>query len=217
VQVDGSFPVSCDRPHTSETFAVFATDGSPSPAEIALVWRDCQPRFKNYIGDAAIISTIGLTLILPNKTQIEAGQGWIRCDAIEEATFNGTGTAGKVGLVRSGTLARILTGGVPNRFRACARHWPNPSQPVHFTSCRQHHQAELVPESLSLGGANAPYPGTQSSISRSKTFCENVFQDWVPETDHYYYYYPTARSWRSGAHDTSCWALDTRGDGLPPI
>lgn len=216
-QVDGSAPVSCRTLHSAETFAVFATDGHPSSSQIATVWRDCQARFNTYIGASATVSTIGLTLILPSSDQTAAGQKWIRCDAILLANYNAAGTTGKIGLSHVGSLARVLFNGVPDRFRGCARHWPKVDQPVHFTSCAQFHQAELIPESLTLGGPDTPYPGRSSAISSSKTFCGNVFQNYVPETDHYYYYYPTAASWRSSTHDTTCWALDTNGDGLPPI
>jgi Septum formation len=216
-QVDGSAPVSCRSMHTAETFAVFPTDGSLSSSQIATVWRDCQARFRNYVGASATVSTIGLTLILPSSDETAAGQHWIRCDAILLANYNAAGTNGKIGLPHVGSLAGALFNGVPDRYRGCARHWPKVDQPVHFTSCAQFHQAELIPESLTLGGPDAPYPGKQSSINSSKTFCGNVFQNYVPETDHYYYYYPTAASWRSSTHDTTCWALDTNGDGLPPI
>jgi hypothetical protein len=216
-QVDGSSPIPCGRRHTAETFAVVKSDGSPSRADIDTVWRVCAQRFKRYVGDSPTISTIGYTVIRPSAAQLAAGQAWVRCDAIELANYNQPHGVGKVGLVRVGSLARALTGGVPGRFRGCARHWPKVDQAVHFTSCQQHHQAELIPESLNLGAPNAPYPGKQSSVSSSENFCRKVFQDYVPETDHFYYYYPTSASWKSGTHDTTCWALDTVGDGIPPI
>ncbi len=210
-QRDGSFPVNCGRPHTAETFAVIDVGGSARKAEIDRVWRECQASFKRYVGDSQTVSTLGLTVIQPTADQMLQGQQWARCDAIELPNYNGLG-----GRLRTGSVAGALEGGVPDEFRGCVRHWPKVDQPVHFTSCRKNHQAELIPESLNLGGPDATYPGQSSVLNASKTFCANIFQDYVPETLNYYYYYPTASSWKSGSHDTTCWALDTEGDGLPP-
>lgn len=211
-QRDGSEPMNCTQRHTAETFAVFNASAVPNRGEIDRVWRNCQAQFRSYVGNSATVSTLGVTVILPGQDQITAGQHWIRCDAIELPNYNG-----KAGLPRKGSVKGILSISVPRAFRGCARHWPKVDQPVHFTPCSQNHQAELIPESKNLGGPEASFPGRASSQSDSKSFCESVFQNYVPETTHYYYYFPTARSWRSGSHDTTCWALDTQGDGLPPI
>jgi hypothetical protein len=211
-QRDGSFPVKCSSRHTAETFAVFSVGSFPGPNDINKVWRDCQPRFKRYVGAPATISKLDLTLILPSVDQIAAGQDWIRCDAIEKTHYNA-----RVGAPRTGSVQAVLASGVPREFRGCVKRWPKVDQAVTFTSCNARHQAQLIPESLFLGPPDAPYPGLADSQSRSKQFCEDVFQTYVPETLNYYYYYPTADSWKSGSHNSTCWALDTQGDGLPPL
>jgi hypothetical protein len=216
-QVDGSSAVPCGQRHTAETFAVVAIGGPPTRTEIDTVWRDCAQQFKSYVGDSPTISRISMAVISPGAVQRSAGQSWLRCDAMELANYNQPRSVGKVGVARGGSLAGVLSRGVPDRFRGCARHWPKVSQAVHFTSCDQSHQAELIPESLDLGAPDAPYPGRQSARSRSKAFCGNVVQDYVPETRNFYYYYPTPQSWKASTHDTTCWALDTAGDGIPPI
>ena len=211
-QRDGSFPVPCTKKHTAETFAVFEVGAVPGTDDIDRIWRACQPRFTTYVGASPTVSTLGLTVMLPSTAQTDAGQGWIRCDAIEQPSYNG-----KRGLTRSGSVKGILAGAVPDQFRGCALHWPKPSQAVIFSSCRRSHQAELIPQSITLGGPEAPFPGVTSTRSRSASFCQATFQDYVSETLNYYYYYPTRASWTSGSHDTTCWALDLQGDGLPPI
>jgi hypothetical protein len=211
-QNDGSFPVSCARPHTAETFAVVTVGPLPSARAIDKVWRHCQPRFKTYVGGSPTISTIGFTVMLPSTAQAAAGQGWIRCDAMEQPSYNG-----HRGITRRGSLQDALSSGVPAKYRGCALHWPKVDHPVIFSSCKRRHQAELIPESLHLGGPEAKYPGLKASRSRSRQFCESTFQDYVTETLNYYFYFPTPASWRSGSHDTACWALDIHGDGLPPI
>lgn len=211
-QSDGSFSVPCSTAHTAETFAVFQATPVPNSSELAKIWRTCNARFKKFTGDSPTVSTLSLTVILPSVKQIAAGAEWVRCDALESPNYNGQG-----GVTRTGSLKNALKGGdVPNEYRGCVKHWPRVTQKVHFTSCAQRHQAELIPVSIGLGGANAKFPGTGIVESRSKTFCGEVFQDYVPETTHYYYYYPTRDSWSSGTHETACWALDTQGDGLPP-
>jgi putative regulator of septum formation len=211
-QRDGSSPVTCASLHTAETFAVLAVGRSTSRQDVDAVWRGCQPRFKTYVGDAPTVSTLGMAVILPSDQQVAAGQGWIRCDAIERESYNRD-----VGRPRKGSVKDALAGSVPVAYRGCVKHWPRVSLAVHFTSCRESHQAELIPESINLGGPNAAFPGTNSVKAKSQRFCANTFQDFVPETLNYYFYYPTPASWRSGSHDTTCWALDARGDGLPPI
>ncbi len=212
IQRDGSSPIDCTRRHTAETFAAFRVSPSPLRAEIAKVWRDCQPRFQQYVGDSATISKLDLALILPSEAQVGAGQDWIRCDVILKAHYNA-----RVGVPRAGSLHGALSSGVPSQFRGCVRHWPKVLQPVRFTSCKQAHQAQLIPESLFLGPPDAPYPGVTTAQNRSRAFCAGIFQEYVPETQNYYYYYPTRASWQSGSHNTTCWALDTQGDGLPPL
>ncbi len=209
---DGSRPVACATQHTAETIAVFGLGPTPRSAEIDRVWRVCQPRFTAYVGGSPTISTLGLTVILPSQAQARAGQGWVRCDVVQQPSYNG-----ERGVPRSGSVKGMLAGGVPRQLRGCAVHWPKVDQAVIFTSCRRSHQAELIPESLTLGGPSARFPGVATTRSRSRSFCQSTFQDYVTETLNYYYYYPTAASWRSGSHDTTCWALDLKGAGLPPI
>ena len=212
-QRDGSSPVACGRRHTAETFAVFSISSFPTKRETDKVWRDCQPRFQRYVGDAATLSKLDLTVILPSLDQAAAGQDWVRCDAIQKANYNT-----RVGAPRTGSLRGVLASGVPRQYRGCVKRWPKVDQAVHFTPCNEPHQAELIPESLFLGPPNAPFPGVMTTQRRSKQFCEGVFQTYVPETlNYYYYYYPTSSSWKSGSHNSTCWALDTQGDGLPPL
>ncbi len=209
---DGSDAVSCQRRHTAETFAVFKVRPDPSSAQTNRVGRDCNARFQRYVGDSPTVSKLGLILIGPSDEQIAAGQSWIRCDVIELANYNGG-----VGLPRTGSVSGALEGEVPLALRGCARRWPKVDQPVHLTSCQQRHQAELIPASLNLGGPDAEYPGQASVKSDSKLFCANTVQSYVPEAVNYYYYFPKLEGWRSGTRETTCWALDRFGDGLPPI
>ena len=209
---DGSFPVACDRAHTAETFAVFQVGPVPDDGRLNEIWRVCQVKFKRYVGDSPTVSKLGMTVILPSGPQAAAGQGWARCDVIE--LVNNNGKAGRAGI---GSVKGALTGGGPRDLRGCVRHWPTANKQVQLLPGTDASQAELIPESKNLGGPNAKFPGLKASKTASKQFCEAVFQDYVPETLNYYYYYPTAESWKSGSHDTTCWALDVSGDGLPPI
>jgi len=209
---DGSDAVRCQRRHTAETFAVFEVRPDPGTAQINRVGRDCNARFQRYVGDSPTVSKLGLTLIGPSDEQTAAGQSWIRCDVIELANYNGKG-----GLPRTGSVNGAHNGQVPLEFRGCVKHWPKVDQPVHFTSCQQRHQAELIPESLNLGSPDAKYPGQASVTADSKLFCANTVQSYVPEAVNYYYYFPKLEGWRSGTRETTCWALDRFGDGLPPI
>jgi hypothetical protein len=211
-QRDGSGPVSCGKRHTAETFAVFSAGAVPNRRTIDRIWRECQSRFRGYVGDSTTVSTLRLTVMLPSHGQTAAGQRWIRCDAIELPAYTGHS-----GLPRTSSLRGALDGGVPKAFRGCARHWPKLDRPVHFTSCQRRHQAELIPESMNIGGPEANYPGRGTVKKDSKRFCLRAFQHFVPQTRHFYYYYPTRSSWQSSTHDTTCWALDPRDDGLPPI
>ena len=211
-QRDDSEPVSCRRRHTAETFAVFRFESFPNAAKVNAVGRRCNARFKRYVGGSPTISKLGLTVMLPGSKLAAAGQNWVRCDVIELANYNGKG-----GVPRTGSVKGVLNRGVPLAFRGCVRHWPKVDQPVHFTSCQRRHQAALIPESLNLGGPNAEYPGRASVIADSKAFCETTVLDYVPQARNYYYYYPKLSGWRSGTRDTTCWALDREGDGLPPL
>jgi Septum formation len=211
-QRDGSRPVPCSHLHTAETFAVIAASPYPKRNVINQAWRNCQIRFAVYIGNTTTVSTLGLTLMLPSQAQIAQGQHWIRCDAIQTPYYNAT-----VGEPLHGTLHDALRGHVPQGYRGCARRWPKSGSRVHFSSCAHKHQAELIPVAKNLGGPSAPYPGTKKVRKQSKQFCARVFQHYVPQTRHYYFYYPTAGSWRSGSHATTCWAVDRTGPNLPPV
>jgi hypothetical protein len=211
-QKDGSFPVRCRARHTAETYLVRSVAPYPSAAQIDEVWRSCHDRFRGYVGASATVSNLGIALITPSAQQVRAGHGWVRCDVIERSSFNG-----EIGLPRTGSVRDILANGVPDRYRACSKRWPKVVFKVRLTSCDEYHQAELIPQSVRIGGPSAPYPGRNAARNRSATFCEDIVLDYVPEARRYYYYYPTRGSWRAGTRDTVCWALDTTGDGLPPI
>ena len=211
-QRDGSRPVPCSHRHTAETFAVFAASPYPKRRDINQVWRVCQKRFAVYTGNTTTVSTLGLTLMLPSQAQIAKGQHWIRCDAIQTPYYDAT-----VGEPLRGSLRHALRGHVPRTFRGCAQRWPKSGNRVHFSSCARKHQAELIPVAKDLGAPNAPYPGIKKVRKQSKQFCARVFQHYVPQTRHYYFYYPTAASWRSGSHATTCWAVDRTGANLPPL
>jgi hypothetical protein len=211
-QRDGSYPVPCARSHTAETYLVARVGPFPESRDIDAVWRKCHDRFRSYVGASATVSTLGIALIMPSNAQVAAGQGWIRCDVIERASFNG-----RSGLPRTGSLRDALVAEVPDRYRACSKRWPKVLQKVHFSPCDRFHQAELIPESERLGAPDDRFPGVATSRRRSATICESIVLDYVPEALRYYYYYPTRSSWGAGSRDTVCWALDTNGDGLPPI
>ncbi|MGH3506711.1 MAG: septum formation family protein, partial [Nocardioidaceae bacterium] len=195
-QRDGSFPVPCKRTHTSETFLVSRVGTSPGPNEIDAVWRTCHDKFRGYVGGSATVSTLGIALIMPSTGQTVAGQGWVRCDVIERANFNGKG-----GVARTGSLRDTLAEEVPDRFRACSKRWPKVLQKVHFSSCDRFHQAELIPESKRIGGPDDPFPGLPTSRSSSAAYCERRVLEYVPEALRYYYYYPTRASWSAGSRD----------------
>jgi len=178
-------------------------------ARVHRIHRLCAARFPVYVGGPPTVSRLGLTLMEPSQAQVAAGQTWVRCDAIETPSFN---TA--VGVPRRGSLRGVIGERVPVALRGCSDHWPKVDQAVHFTSCRRSHQAELA---RSLGGPDAPYPGRERSRLASKAFCAAVFQRYVASTTHFYYYYPTPRSWAAGPHTTTYWAVDPTGDGLPAL
>lgn len=209
---DGSEPVPCAAPHTAETFAVFGGRTLPDTDRLHRLRRLCATRFASYVGAPPTVSRVGMTLMEPSASEIAAGATWVRCDAIEVASFNVS-----IGISRTGSLRDALARTVPVALRGCANHWPKVYQAVHFTSCRTRHQAELIPEARVLGGPDAPYPGRAQARKASRTFCEAAFQRYVTSTTHFYYYYPTAASWVSSTHATTCWAVDPSGAGLPPL
>lgn len=208
---DGSTPVSCSRSHTTETFAVLAAAAIPTPASVDRAWRLCYARFAAYTGNGPTTSRLGVTVSWPSTPQTDAGQRWARCDVIVTAAFDG-----RVGLRSDHSVRHALASGPSPQFRGCAGVVPSVRKPIPYTSCLEYHQAELIPAAKSLGGPDAPYPGVRSALATSKTFCARVFAKYVKNTTRYFYFYPTPTSWKSGSHDTACWAFDPNGDGLPP-
>lgn len=117
-----------------------------------------------------------------------------------------------------GSVKRVLAGKVPTEFRGCARHWPTvAAQTISLTPCTEPHQGELIPESLILGGPEAPYPGSATAESQSKTFCDDTFQTYTPSTVHYQFFFPTPDSWEIGTHASGCWSFAPEGKTLPAL
>lgn len=209
---DGSRPVPCSATHNTETYSVWPASSFPDTATLDHIRRQCAARFIAYVGASPMVSTLETAFFTADAAQVESGQIWVRCDAIKVDTFQV-----KIGLPVTGSVKGVLAGKVPRQFRACTQHWPPGSADVHLSSCTQPHQGELIPESLTLGGPEAPYPGVSTVQTRSRSFCQDVFQNYTPQTTHYEYYYPTAASWETSTHTSACWSFVPEGEGLPGI
>lgn len=204
---DISEPVSCSKPHSSQTFAVGTLPGSTgkdysSPGHGRWIFATCEQAFEKFLGvDQSLAMRIQLSWawFRPSERGWDKGARWYRCDVVggtAEATDYADLPADAKGL-----FARKP----PEQWLTCAR-----GETVLESKklpCSQPHDWRAV-TTIKLGDPKDPYPGDRLSEVRSRDFCSDSVGAWMNypvEYDFGYTWFHQAE-WQAGNRRSVCWA-----------
>jgi hypothetical protein len=202
---DPSPAVACTEPHTLETVAVVTAREKVTRENVGQHAAACRKAFTTYVGATDDISRLDLTFVVPSEAAQNAGQYWVRCDALAKLDTQGTKAESRPGSVRG-----ILASSVPVGLRACLNTPPDFAKNQPYVSCAEAHIAELVPKASDLGTVDEIYPGKGALDTRAEQRCDSlVSTSGYPTHVGKQWEFPNEASWAAGDRTGSCWVSAT--------
>lgn len=206
---DPSPVVACTERHTLETVAVVPATEKVTPQNVGAHAAACRSAFSAYVGATDDVSRLDLTFMVPSVAAQNAGQYWVRCDALARLDTQGTKAESRAGSVRG-----VLASSVPLGLQACLNVVPDFAKNQPYVSCAQAHISELVPRASELGTVDEIYPGRGSLDTRSEERCATlVTTAGYPGHVGKQWEFPNESGWAAGDRTGSCWVSAT----LPAI
>jgi hypothetical protein len=201
-------PVSCDQPHTAQTYAV-----GPLPAELdhaayddrqvaAFAYRACTTGFIGFTGadeSLAMRTILSWAWFSPSRSAWNAGARWYRCDVVG----GGDHVRRFVDLPR--TAKGLLLGRPDDDWMVCAQGAAvNGSVKV---PCSQKHDWRAV-TTIVLGKQSDPYPGDSVVQARTRDYCSKSVGAWLdyPVDYDFGYSWFHETQWDAGNRRSVCWA-----------
>lgn len=202
---DPSPVVACTERHTLETVAVVPATEQVTPKNVGQYAASCRKAFSDYVGATDDISRLDLTFMVPSEATQNAGQYWVRCDALARLDTQGTKAESRAGSVRG-----VLASSVPLGLRACLNTVPDFAKNQQYVSCAQAHISELVPKASELGTVDEIYPGRGSLDTRSEERCAALVSTaGYPGHVGKQWEFPNESGWAAGDRTGSCWVSAT--------
>lgn len=201
-------PVPCTEPHTAETYAVgdlpvSLHDVGYHDEELGKwAYSTCSKAFQEFLGaDESLVMRTILTWawFRPSEADWEDGARWYRCDAIG-------GGEQTTDLVELPTTAKgLLLGRPDDQWMVCAEGATVAGSVK--VPCSEPHDWRAV-TTISLGGAEDPYPGDKAVQNKSRDFCSSSVGAWLNYPADYDYGYTWFREaeWSAGNRRSVCWA-----------
>jgi putative regulator of septum formation len=200
--------VSCEQPHTAQTFAVGSlpdrfADASYDDGDLAaFAYRTCSRKFVAFTGaDASLAmrSILSWAWFRPSKAAWDEGARWYRCDVIG----GGDQTRSYVDLPPS--AKGLLLGRPADRWMVCAK-GATVSGSVKIP-CSDRHDWRAV-TTIVLGSPSDPYPGDRVVQARTRDFCSKSVGAWLdyPVDYDYGYSWFHETEWNAGNRRSVCWA-----------
>jgi hypothetical protein len=200
--------VSCDRPHTAQTFAVaslpasYEDAGYDDPDVAAYVYRRCTAAFIDYTGadeSLAMRTILSWAWFRPSKSAWEAGARWYRCDVV------GGGDQLRTFVELPEKTEGLLLGRPKDDWLVCAR-GATVGRSVKVP-CSEKHDWRAV-TTIVLGEPGDEYPGDRVVQSRTRDFCSKSVGAWLDypvDYDFGYSWFHRAE-WDAGNRRSVCWA-----------
>lgn len=205
-------PVSCQQPHTSETFFVGRIDpvrdghlvAIDSDQVVRQIARACPRRFREYVGgdtETRRLSRLETVWFSPTLAQSDRGETWFRCDLIA--------LAGKQRLMNLPRRTRhFLDGsGVLDDFGTCGT--ARPDKPAFVrVACRRPHRWRAVSTVDLIAGARY---GGKRATDAAETACRDVAATHSDDPLKYEWSFewPNRDLWVSGQRWGLCWVPST--------
>ncbi len=201
-------PVSCDQPHTAQTYAVgslpdrFAHSPYDDHELAAFGYRACSSKFIRFTGadeSLAMRSILSWAWFRPSQAAWDDGARWYRCDVIG----GGDQTRSYVDLPPS--AKGLLLGRPADRWMVCAN-GATVSGSVKIP-CSEKHDWRAV-TTIVLGSSGDPYPGDRVVQARTRDFCSKSVGAWLdyPVDYDYGYSWFHETEWTAGNRRSVCWA-----------
>jgi hypothetical protein len=201
-------PVSCDQPHTAQTYAVGPLPGRFDHASwhdgevAAYAYRTCTSRFIRFTGadeSLAMRTILSWAWFGPTESAWDAGARWYRCDVI------GGGDQIRTYVDLPETAQGLLLGRPDDDWMVCAQ-GTSVSGSVKVP-CSQKHDWRAV-TTIVLGGDGDPYPGDHVVQARTRDFCSKSVGAWLdyPVDYDYGYSWFHETEWEAGNRRSVCWA-----------
>ena len=204
-------PVSCSKPHTSQTFAVGtlpATTGNGYKASGHGRWiyAKCERAFERVLGvDESLALRVRLSWawFRPSARGWDKGARWYRCDVVG-------GPADATQYAALPTTARgLFRAKPPEQWLSCALgDTVLKSQKV---PCTGKHNWRAV-TTIKIGKPKDAYPGDRISEVRSRDYCSDSVGAWMnyPVEYNFGYTWFHEAEWKAGNRRSVCWAKTDR-------
>jgi hypothetical protein len=201
-------PVTCDQPHTAQTYAVgpmppqFAASPYADADVASYAYRVCSEKFLRFTGadqSLAMRTILSWAWFRPTEAAWKAGARWYRCDVVG----GGGQTRGYVDLPTR--TKGLLLGRPKDEWLVCAQ-GASVSGSVKVP-CSQKHDWRAV-TTIVLGAASDPYPGDRVVQFRTRDYCSKSVSAWLdyPVDYDYGYSWFHEAEWNAGNRRSVCWA-----------
>ncbi|MCW2712485.1 MAG: hypothetical protein JWP24_2679 [Marmoricola sp.] len=204
---NGSEPVACSKPHTSQTFAVGTLPVSTgkdyaSPGHGKWVFTTCERAFEKFLGaDQSLTLRIQLSWawFRPSQRGWDKGARWYRCDVV-----GGSAQATSYAPLPA-TAKGLFAAKPPQQWLTCARGESVPTSKK--LPCTEPHDWRAV-TTIKLGDVRDPYPGDRISEVRSRDYCSDSVGAWMnyPVEYEFGYTWFHEAEWQAGNRRSVCWA-----------
>jgi hypothetical protein len=208
-------PTSCDKGHTTETFAVGRLDlvanghllAVDSEAVRKQVATSCPAKLAAYVGateEQLRLSLLRPVWFTPTIEQSDAGAGWYRCDVIAVSGDK------KVAKIDQELAQALKKPGARADLALCGTARPGTAA---FTRvlCREDHSWRAIAVvDLSDVSKNGGYPGVQRVRDAGQTACADAARAIASDALDYEwgYEWPTKDQWKAGQTYGRCWSPD---------
>lgn len=175
--VDG---VSCDGPHTAETFATFDYSSNPAdefPGTDALgsfAARECAPALEAYIDGDGLDSGFDVVTLIPTSEAWDAGDKTVKCTLVRLDGQKATGSAEDVGAVVPAGLVSFLR--LAEGDCVDLSDWLSFGDPK---TCSDSHDLEIFAVLTIPSEAGAPYSSVDEIVGNASNSCAGAFQSRV--------------------------------------
>jgi hypothetical protein len=205
---NSSATVSCDQPHTAETYAVGSlptqyADAAYADSDVAAyAYRACSTKFIDFTGadeSLAMRTILSWAWFRPTEDAWNAGARWYRCDVI------GGGDQTRTYVDLPAETKGLLLGRPKDEWMVCAQ-GATVSGSVKIP-CTEKHDWRAV-TTIVLGSQSDDYPGDRVVQVRTRDFCSKSVGAWLDypvDYDFGYSWFHEAE-WDAGNRRSVCWA-----------
>jgi hypothetical protein len=198
--------IDCGAQHTSETYYVRTLPdafGLPSKASLGAklsAGKPCTVAAMNaYLGlsDRSLPTRFLSVPLFPTDAQWQAGERWMRCDAVLQAGLD----LKKI----QGPMPAFVTATPREIFNFCTPREPNAIKTSAYPCTDPKHNWIKVLDK-ELGGAGSKFPGTASVEKSTRRLCEKMGKKYDGKVPYpgWWAIWPTSAGWKEGRRSAQC-------------